>query len=352
MSTISDNRADRTSLLRWISDEYHDLNGTHHDVLKASPSPLEFSRLVHISRPVLMKNCEAPDALSRWSDSYLIDKMGDAGISVAVTPNGRADAVTVDANGQQYFAEPYVQTMSMSNFLATLSSGKSRSRDEIYYLQSQNGNMYRSSYFDLHAENEPSEFEALREDVPSEISWCSEALDRPPDAVNLWIGDGASVTSIHSDPYENIYTVVRGAKHFTLLPPTAGWCLKERVYPHATYMRSPGTNALILKPSSSEVPGVRWSSVKDPTVPGSLPPEAHPIHITVNAGETLYLPAGWWHFVRQSEITIALNYWYDMESRGTAWVWLNMLRGLEPPPPGNDEDYVAEQSDKHFELYQ
>jgi hypothetical protein len=27
------------------------------------------------------------------------------------------------------------------------------------------------------------------------------------------------------DPYENIYTVVRGAKHFTLLPPTEGWSL-------------------------------------------------------------------------------------------------------------------------------
>lgn len=28
------------------------------------------------------------------------------------------------------------------------------------------------------------------------------------------------------DPYENIYTVVRGEKHFTLLPPSDGWCLK------------------------------------------------------------------------------------------------------------------------------
>ena len=77
--------------------------------------------------------------------------------------------------------------------------------------------------------------------------------DRSPDAVNLWIGDEKSVTSIHSgtpsktsmplvflrcvslthvrtraltDPYENIYTVIRGAKYFTLLPPTDGWCLK------------------------------------------------------------------------------------------------------------------------------
>lgn len=60
----------------------------------------------------------------------------------------------------------------------------------------------------------------------------------------------------------------------------------------------------------------------------------------MNAGESLYLPAGWWHYVRQSEMTIAVNYWYDMESRGSAWVWLNLLRGGDSnnPPPGNEGD--------------
>lgn len=88
---------------------------------------------------------------------------------------------------------------------------------EIHYLQSQNGNLYSNRYFDLGPKNDPSEFESLRSDVPSEILWCSEALGkvvnichsdnvtrlqlssgRSPDAVNLWIGDSASVTSIHS----------------------------------------------------------------------------------------------------------------------------------------------------------
>lgn len=205
---------------------------------------------------------------------------------------------------------------------------------EVHYLQSQNGNLYTARYYDSAGDSDPSEFEPLRGDVPSEVPWCSEALDRSPDAVNLWIGNSASVTSIHSDPYENIYSVVRGKKHFTLLPPTEGWCLQERMYPHAAYSRSTVTSQLELVPSP-ETPPVRWSSVIDPTLPDSLPPEAHPIHITVQAGETLYLPAGWWHYVRQSDITIALNFWYDMEGQGMSWVWLNFLRGLREPPPGN-----------------
>lgn len=112
----------------------------------------------------------------------------------------------------------------------------------------------------------------------------------------------------------------------------------ERRYPHATYTRCSSTSELELRPSPPSTPLVRWSSVADPTVPGVLPPEAHPLHITVRAGETLYLPAGWWHYVRQEGFTVAVNYWYDMEGQGMAWVWLNFLRGAEEPPLGNEED--------------
>lgn len=82
---------------------------------------------------------------------------------------------------------------------------------------------------------------------------------------------------------------------------------------------------------------MRWSSIADPTAPGALPSEAHPIHVTVKASETLYLPAGWWHYVRQEGFTVAVNYWYDIEGRGMSWVWMNFFRGTEEPPLGNEE---------------
>ncbi|KZT12736.1 Clavaminate synthase-like protein [Laetiporus sulphureus 93-53] len=329
--------------LKLISKEYHDFNGSHYDILHRSSTPLGFSRLVHISRPVLFKSCVVPDATSRWTNEYLVNSMGERSISIAVTPNGRADAITCGKDGRLYFAEPHVESMTMRTFLDKLSAEPkfcktSAGDSEVYYLQSQNGNLFAARYFDLSGEPDPSVFEPLRRDVPSEISWCTEALGRSPEAVNLWIGNSRSVTSMHSDPYENIYSVVRGAKHFTLLPPTEAWCVKERTYPHARFQRSQATSQLELVPSPPRAPSIRWSSVQDPTSPGALPPEAHPIHITVRAGETLYLPAGWWHYVRQSELTIAINYWYDMESRGMSWVWHNFLRGSGDPPSGNQDD--------------
>jgi hypothetical protein len=44
---------------------------------------------------------------------------------------------------------------------------------------------------------------------------------------------------MHSDPYENLYCVVRGAKHFTLLPPGDEYWLSRRTVPKAHWVRGP-----------------------------------------------------------------------------------------------------------------
>ena len=33
------------------------------------------------------------DALKKWDDEYLLDKIGDSTVTVAITPNGLADAI-------------------------------------------------------------------------------------------------------------------------------------------------------------------------------------------------------------------------------------------------------------------
>lgn len=107
--------------------------------------------------------------------------------------------------------------------------------------------------------------------------------------------------------------------------------LAEREYPHATYTRSSSSSDLGISPSGQTV---RWSSLLDPD---AYPPSGtHPIQIEVEAGDTLYLPAGWWHHVRQFGTTvIALNWWYDMEMGGMTWVMLSFLRGIHLE--GNDD---------------
>jgi peptidyl-lysine (3S)-dioxygenase / protease len=84
---------------------------------------------------------------------------------------------------------------------------------------------------------------------------------------------------------------------------------------------------------------VRWSSIRDPTNP---PPHTRPITVTVQEGEMLYLPVGWWHYVQQVPDNrgkvIAVNYWYDTEMSGNTWVFLSFLRSLGAPEEAKDSE--------------
>ncbi|KAG9112044.1 hypothetical protein FRC07_007998 [Ceratobasidium sp. 392] len=235
--------------------------------------------------------------------------MGDRRLSVAVTPNGQADALCTLSDGTQCFAEPHTTHLSMAELLDAINKSEQDPSSEVYYLQSQNGNMYSSADFEPGTEN-TSELLPLLSDVPKEISWASEALD----------------------PYENIYTVVRGSKHFTLLPPTEGYTLREKRAPHARYIRPSPSEPLQLEPLIPPST-VRWASA-DPTE------HEYAMRVTVQGGESLYLPAGWWHRVAQSGdkegVCIAVNWWYDIEMAGMKWVWMAFLRRMAAPE-GDEE---------------
>lgn len=52
-------------------------------------------------------------------------------------------------------------------------------------------------------------------------------------------------------------------------------------------------------------------------------------------GETLYLPAGWWHFVEQQGtkesqgVTIAVNWWYESQAAfGPQWALLEFVKRI------------------------
>lgn len=93
-------------------------------------------------------------------------------------------------------------------------------QEPAFYLQSQSSN--------LGSPSSPTPLTPLLADLGSSIagpSFAREVFETQPDATNLWIGDQRSVTSLHKDPYENLYLVIRGVKEFVLLPPTEFYCL-------------------------------------------------------------------------------------------------------------------------------
>lgn len=166
------------------------------------PTPLEFYRCwVSPNVPVILRaGASHWPAVKKWTHDYLRTEIGEQLVSVAVTPNGYADAVH-----RGMFVMPEERLMKFAKFLDIL-EGKNDARG-VFYVQKQNSNF-------------TEEFSILADDVDCDIGWATEAFGKVPDAVNFWMGDARAVTSMHRDHYENIYCVVAGQKDFILLPPT------------------------------------------------------------------------------------------------------------------------------------
>ncbi|XP_064604380.1 bifunctional peptidase and (3S)-lysyl hydroxylase Jmjd7-like [Liolophura sinensis] len=262
--------------------------------LTSVPDPLSFYReFVSPNKPVVIRGGLDWPALTVWTPQYLRCKAGRLPVSVAVTPNGYADAV----NGNN-FVMPEERRMILAEFLDIIEQPDSA--NGVFYIQKQNSNF-------------TEEFDDIIGDAGRDISWATEAFGKSPDAVNFWMGDGRAVTSLHKDHYENLYCVVSGWKKFILIAPTDLPFVPYDIYKPAHYKELKGEFVI---QQLDEMPEVPWIPV-DPLNPDMerYPEFAHTLcyEVTVNAGDILYLPSLWFHHVRQSHGCIAVNYWYDME---------------------------------------
>lgn len=172
--------------------------------------------------------------------------------------------------------------------------------------------------------------------MPATIPWARIALDRSPDAINLWIGNSRSVTALHKDNYENVYVQIAGQKHFVLLPPHCQPCVGETRLRGAVYVREgegerqgegegeekekggmggKGKLKLVVEDGENEnqVPFAIWDPDRPRVNETKYSALARPIRVTLNPGDMLYLPCMWYHKVSQScspeGVCIAVNYW-------------------------------------------
>ncbi|KAK4368823.1 hypothetical protein RND71_012615 [Anisodus tanguticus] len=301
--------------------------------LSSPPTPLHFFReYISPNKPCLISN-----AINHWpattlwhSTRYLLNTLSSSTVSLHVTPNGHADALTPHPNSPSTptlcFASAEVQHIPFQDaFTRVLNSGLSSNC--VGYLQQQNDCL-------------TTEYGALSKDCDSDLAWASEAFGCLPEAVNLWIGNEISETSFHKDHYENVYAVVCGEKHFLLLPPTDVHRMYIRDYPAANYRYSQDTGEFSLE-LEEPVRNVPWCSVNPYPSPELKEKEMakfplyfngpRPFEVTVRAGEILYLPSMWFHHVKQSPdsrgLTVAVNYWYDMRF-DIKYAYFNFLQSL------------------------
>ncbi|PQE33443.1 phospholipase A2 protein [Rutstroemia sp. NJR-2017a WRK4] len=312
--------------IRELLMTYNELNSSTITVLDEPPSALEFMRFVALNRPFVVRDFASDwQATSTWSLSHLKSTLLSHPVNVAVTPRGNADAPTTNDDGGMIFIKPWEEMQPFSEFVDYVAHQERDGRttdEEVRYAQTQNDNLR-------------NEYSSLFCDVEKDISFARIALEQEPDAINLWIGNSHSVTSLHKDPYQNIYVQILGRKNFTLLPPLFHSCINEVPLPSATYVRSsssPSKLGIQLDTPLSQVPVATW----DPDEPEQRTTEyshlAQPVRVTLEKGDMLYLPALWYHKVGQScgddGVCVAVNYWYDMDFGGSFWPLCNFARNV------------------------
>lgn len=272
-------------------------------------------------------------ALQRWSLQALAAEFGEHTVSVNTTPNGLADAIVStgepDASGAcelssagpcSTFATPEVSQMPLAQALEAIGTqGDAPSPGtQIVYLSAQDDCLRK-------------EFPFLLPDIDARLDIGGVAFGNDPDAINLWVGTGASTSTLHKDPYENLYAVVTGCKVFTLLPPGDAPWLPERSVPAGQYRRRADGTWYVAQgeESGGHVSWIDVGVLGSCAEGGNWPAHTHPVTVHVRAGEVLYLPAGWYHQVTQVGPTIAVNYWHDM-AFGPAYGLQSLLLALGP----------------------
>ncbi|KAL1302367.1 hypothetical protein AAFC00_002770 [Neodothiora populina] len=340
-----------TALLDLLST-YQDLNPNVADEIHEEPSPLEFMQYVARNRPLIIRGgAESFKAYRDWGAAYLTDVVGECDVNVSVTPFGNADSILTERDGSLSFVKPYEQTEKFRDLISYIQN-QSMSHDDhgpVKYGQTQNDNLR-------------NEYASLFTDVPEKgPPFARIALQRAPEAINFWLGNARSVTSLHRDNYENIYAQVRGRKHFVLLPPVASVAVNEQALPSRTYVLTEeaarlrddtglaeiktGDLEARLDGEGEEGELVRWA-LWDPDVPGQsgTPYSEHvrPMKVTLNEGDLLYLPALWYHKVSQScgqeGFCCAVNYWYDMDFSGSFWAVNAFVKDIAQLSQGQEQD--------------
>ncbi len=131
-------------------------------------------------------------------------------------------------------------------------------------------------------------FDQTFQTIPSHFNWRDLGIQANISDSVLWYGSPASSTPLHFDTYgQNFVLQVFGSKTWYLLPPSA----------------TPRMSPTRIPFEESSVWG-RADPRNDPEVK----------RIRLEAGQLLFVPPKWWHFVVANEPSISVNVWRPVES--------------------------------------
>lgn len=200
------------------------------------------------------------DAMNKWTFNNLSEKYGEAEVEIQ---DNRSKDPNYEINGYKH-----KHKVNFADFVKRVTDvGESND----FYMTANNGSLENSPLKELFndAGTVP---EYMNRELPHSGYW------------HLWIGPKGTVTPTHHDVCSLVHLQVVGSKKWWLVHPLD----TPNIYNHHHVY----SKVDLEKPDYDKYPRLK---------------NAHIYEITVNSGEALFLPVGWWHSVKSLEPSISIS---------------------------------------------
>jgi hypothetical protein len=220
-----------------------------------------FRRYYFANRPVVLRGYVSRwPALGSWSPQFFRDHFGE--LIVQVTGEGDRDPRYEDR------LERYFRDVPFSDFLDRVVAGAGND----WYLVAKNRLLERS------------ELRSALDDLTPlpDVLRTGDGNDPNP---RLWLGSAGTITPLHHDSTNILFCQVYGRKLVRLIPPYE----IENVYND----NGPFSAVDLDHVDFDAFPSMRRVAV---------------VEATVEPGDALLLPIGWWHWVRALDVSISVSF--------------------------------------------
>lgn len=209
------------------------------------------------------------------------------------------------------FLEEFVAVDSSSSSLASSEEAEGEGRPTAYLAQHQLLLQLPHLRSDIRV---PDLCYTAPPQHPTDHSLDQPEIDEP--MLNAWFGPPGTITPLHTDPYHNLLVQVVGRKYVRLYAPQESGRMRARGKEDGVEM---GNTSLLDvgvlegwdRPEEEEDEDGGDSDGQHAEEERLLFKTVPFVDCILEPGDTLYIPIGWWHYVRGLSVSFSVSIWWN-----------------------------------------